>query len=293
MFKWAASREMLPASVYQGLKTLDPLKRGRTTAAEGDPVKPVSPEIVNATRPFLSDQINAMIDLQLLSGARGGELFRLRPGDIDRSRQVWAYAPAAHKTAWRGKTRTVLFGPRAQRILAPFMLRPDGAYLFSPVEAEKARREEMSATRKTPLGYGNSPGTNVKEHPKREPGAHYTKDSYCKAIHRACVQAFPVPAELARNRVAGKRGGKSKRWETTEEWRKRLGPERCQTLHRWLREHRWHPHQLRHTVATLIRRDFGLEAAQVTLGHSSAVVTDAVYAERDLAKVEDVMRKIG
>jgi integrase len=43
----------------------------------------------------------------------------------------------------------------------------------------------------------------------------------------------------------------------------------------------WHPHQLRHTHATEVRRRHGLEAAQVALGHANAAVTE-VYAERDL-----------
>jgi len=43
----------------------------------------------------------------------------------------------------------------------------------------------------------------------------------------------------------------------------------------------WTPHQLRHTKATEIRREFGVEAAQVFLGHCSADVTQ-VYAQRDL-----------
>lgn len=42
-----------------------------------------------------------------------------------------------------------------------------------------------------------------------------------------------------------------------------------------------------------IRRERGLEAAAVALGHSSALVADAVYAERDLTKVADAMRRIG
>ena len=42
-----------------------------------------------------------------------------------------------------------------------------------------------------------------------------------------------------------------------------------------------------------IRRIFGLEAAQVVLGHSSAQITDAVYAERDLQKVIEVIKKVG
>jgi integrase len=53
------------------------------------------------------------------------------------------------------------------------------------------------------------------------------------------------------------------------------------------------PHQLRHNAATNLWREFGLEAAQLALGHSSAHVTDAVYAERDRAKVIEIMRRIG
>ena len=42
----------------------------------------------------------------------------------------------------------------------------------------------------------------------------------------------------------------------------------------------WHPHQLRHTHATEVRRRFGLEAAQVALGHSQAQVTAGVRRAR-------------
>jgi len=54
-----------------------------------------------------------------------------------------------------------------------------------------------------------------------------------------------------------------------------------------------HPHQLRHTAGTRIRREFGLEAAAATLGHSSAKLTDEVYAERDLQRVAEVMKRMG
>jgi integrase len=42
----------------------------------------------------------------------------------------------------------------------------------------------------------------------------------------------------------------------------------------------WSPNQLRHSRATEVRKVYGLEAAQVTLGHATADVTQ-VYAERD------------
>ena len=55
---------------------------------------------------------------------------------------------------------------------------------------------------------------------------------------------------------------------------------------------RWSPNRLRHTAATEIRQRFGLEAAQVTLGHSRADVTQ-IYAERDMAKAAAVMAELG
>lgn len=55
---------------------------------------------------------------------------------------------------------------------------------------------------------------------------------------------------------------------------------------------RWSPNMLRHAYGTEIRRRFGLEEAQVTLGHSKADVTQ-VYAERDLSKAREVARLVG
>ena len=52
------------------------------------------------------------------------------------------------------------------------------------------------------------------------------------------------------------------------------------------------PNRLRHAAATAIRREYGIEAAQVCLGHSDAVVTQ-VYAERDFEAARRVMREIG
>ena len=44
--------------------------------------------------------------------------------------------------------------------------------------------------------------------------------------------------------------------------------------------------------ATAIRSRFGLEAAQVALGHAQADVTQ-VYAERDAKLARNVMKQIG
>ncbi len=54
----------------------------------------------------------------------------------------------------------------------------------------------------------------------------------------------------------------------------------------------WSPNRLRHAAATEVRRQFGLEAAQVTLGHSKANTTE-IYAERDHDLARTVALRIG
>ena len=117
------------------------------------------------------------------------------------------------------------------------------------------------------------PGSNRRDDPEWSAGDRYTTDSYRRAIARACDQAFPPPAPLA------KREG-----ETDEEWQTRLTA--------WQKAHRWHPHQLRHNAATELRKEFGIEAARIILGHRSAAITE-VYAEKDEQQAVEAMMKVG
>jgi len=54
----------------------------------------------------------------------------------------------------------------------------------------------------------------------------------------------------------------------------------------------WSPNQLRHSAATRLRKQFGLDVAQVVLGHKTAKITQ-VYAELDQAKAAQAMKKSG
>jgi len=222
----------------------------------------------------------------LLTGARAGELSQLRRCDIEIDDQngVWVYRPFKHKNLHREHERVIYFGPQAQAVLLKFMGdRPPEAYLFSSKEAEAERRLALSEVRETPMIRGNRPGTNKLIEPEIAPGDCYTTDSYRRALWYACDRAFPPPPPLGRQDN-----------ETIDCWRTRLKEKKLlRQLNEWRRSHRFSPHQLRHSAGTHIRREFGLEAAQLALGHASANVTDAVYAERDHGKVIEVMRKIG
>ena len=116
-----------------------------------------------------------------------------------------------------------------------------------------------------------------KARPARQPKSFYDRNAYTQAVRRACEVAFGMPRELrniSREMPAEERG-RLKKLATA-----------------WRKAHCWHPNQLRHHAATEIRRQFGLEAAQVVLGHAKADVTQ-VYAERDSALAVEVMKRIG
>jgi integrase len=223
----------------------------------------VADEVVDATLPHLPEVVADMVRFQRLTGCRPAEVCLVRPCDVDTSGDVWIYRPESHKTQHHGRDRVICVGPKAQDVLRRYLLRPEGAYCFSPIDSERKRLADRHQKRRTPLSYGNRPGTNRKRRPKRKPGGRYDSNSYRRAIHRA--------VELA-NRARTKQAAE----DGTE-------PESLP---------RWSPNRLRHSAATEIRKRFGLEAAQVTLGHATADVSQ-IYAERDLTLAAEVMRKIG
>jgi integrase len=303
VFKWGVEHEYVPVTVYQTLLAVTGLKKGKTEARESDPVKPVPEEYVYALRDHVSRQVWAIIQLQLITGMRPGEACAMRGTDIDTTGKLWTYKPAKHKTEHHGYERTVYLGQRAQAIVKPF-LKPDlHAYLFSPAEAEAERRAKLHAQRVaegTPLSCGNRPGSNVKRKPGRKPRDCYSENSYRRAIDYACEKAFPLPADLERQRVKGAKWQQTRadgetstalRWETRKEWKTRLG-ERWGEVDAWRNAHHWHPHQLRHNAATRLRKEYGLEAAQVILGHATIEVTE-LYAEKNVEAAMRIMGEVG
>ena len=286
VFKWAVENELIPPSVHHGLQAVSGLKAGRSEAHESDPVHAVPEERVSATLPFVSRQVAAMIRLQLLTGMRPGEIVAMRGVDIDTTGHLWRYQPARHKTQHLGHARIVFLGPKARKIVQQFLKSDLSAFLFSPTDAETERRAALHARRTTPLSCGNVPGSNVRRKPKKHPGDHFTVISYGRAIKYGCDAAFPAPDHLQSKALPdGKR-------EARAAWLARLTPEQKNEIKAWQKAHRWHPHQLRHTAATNLRKNYGLEPAQVILGHKTLTVTQ-VYAERNVEAAMRIMGEVG
>jgi integrase len=258
-FKWAAGEELIPGSIPHALWAVDGLKRGRSAAKESPPIRPVEDTVVESTLAFMNPPVAAMVKLQRLTGMRPGEVVLIRPCDLDRSGPIWFFRPDSHKTEHHEIDRAIFLGPQAQEILQPFLFRDPSAFLFSPKEAVEAQRTRQRARRKSKVQ--PSQLCRKKNRPKKTPHDRYTRDSYTRAISYAIAGA---------NRE-----------------RLRFGPI---SLNEYVPH--WAPNQLRHALATVARQRFGLEAAQVILGHSQADVTQ-IYAERNLNLGVQVARAIG
>jgi integrase len=174
MLKWAVAEELVPASVHEALLRVPGLQAGRTSAPDRPKVLPVSPEVVERTLPWLSPVLQAMVRVQQYTGMRPGEVCIMRPTDLDRSSlaidgvPIWVFRPSMHKGLWRGKSKAVVIGPKAQAVLLPFLDRAPDAYLFTPAESRGGVRP---------------PGS------KRAPGARWMNYAYANAIHWAIDRA--------------------------------------------------------------------------------------------------------
>ncbi|GMV97283.1 MAG: hypothetical protein AMXMBFR83_16410 [Phycisphaerae bacterium] len=257
MFRWAVSRELVPANVLHALRSVPALVRGRCAVPDPDPVRPVADEHVDAVRPFVPPAVWAMIQLQRLSGMRPGEAVIMRGCDLDTSGPLWEYRPAEFKTQHHEHLdRVIPLGPRAQAVLRPFLKNDLQAYLFDPRQSAEHRTRNAKVRRRP----GQKP---TPRKTRRTLGECYTTDSYRKCVTRACAAADrkahaddpKIPADQVIVPV-------------------------------------WTPNQLRHAAGTRIRQSLGLEAAQVVLGHANARVTQ-IYAERNLSLAREIAAKLG
>jgi hypothetical protein len=98
---------------------------------------------------------------------------------------VWLYLPKTLKLMGRGHRKWIVFGPRAQAVLDPYLSRDPAAACFSPREAIADLRAEQSAARRA---RGGGSGGNRKppvKKPRRVIRAHYTPETLAQAVETA------------------------------------------------------------------------------------------------------------
>jgi len=282
MFKWGVENELVPSATLHGLQAVAPLKLGRCGVRESEPVRPVPDAFVDAVIAVSTPVVAAMIELQRLTGMRPGEVVIMRTRDIETSGKVWVYRPQEHKTQLHGKERVVYLGPACQRILRPLLKTDLDAFIFSPADSMRSTAAVRRMNRVTPLTPSQR-ARRPKRSAKRSPGDRYTTQTYDRAISYGCDRAFPHPLLAS---AVDHNGNAIKVRES------QLSPQQREEIAQWKKAHRWSPNRLRHNAATFLRREFGIEAARVVLGHTTPRITE-IYAERDLSRAAEIMGRVG
>ena len=265
---WCESEELVPGGTVAAFRTVPPIRSGTSGVREMPDVPPVPERDLQLTLAQMNPIPRALFEVLLLTGARPGELVRLTPADLDRSGEVevargyrvklgaslWAYQPERHKTAYKGHRRVILFGPRAQAILLPFLEgREPARYLFSPRDALEHHRRELRRRRVSRVYSERKRAAR----PKRPPGDCWTMSALQHVINAAVTRADRA------DRAAGGTG----------------------VAH-------WTAHQCRHNAATRLVEQFGWEVARTILGHRSFSVTQ-IYAVDNLKSAADAMDRAG
>jgi integrase len=261
--RWAVSREKIPPWLLEGLKAVEPLRVGRTSAREPEPRTAVEEAVVRDTLPHLTPHVAAIVELLWLTGARPSEVLTMRTGDIDRTTDpaCWRYRPRKHKNSHRKQSRVICLGPRAQAVLSPWLKTDPEAYIFQPREAvaallhfrkkphrtdhqrakaAAAKRSAAEAQRRTKTG-------RTKPASSRNAGEVYDHRRISNAVRRACLKLGIEP---------------------------------------------WTPYQMRHSMATRVEQAIDFDTARKVLGKKSVADT-ARYVHADERAAAEAMKRIG
>lgn len=192
IFRWGVAEELVPVQVWESLRTLLALQRGRTPARETAPVDPVPLPLLEKTLPHLTPTVRTMVLVQLLTGMRPNEVVQMRVADIetDGPDGCWVFLPRTHKTEHKGKSRRVVLSKRVQRLLRPFMTLDREALLFNPARSEEERRAMRRSARKTRVQPSQlERDRRNRMSPRRKLREAWTSATYLRAIYYACDEA--------------------------------------------------------------------------------------------------------
>lgn len=134
MLRWAARRRLMSTATIAEFDLVERLKPGQRGAKDNPPIEATTLLAVKATIEALAlDAMSAriqrdriakvraatMIEVQLLTGARPGEVRKMRRSELNMSGTTWLYRPNKHKTSRHGRSREIHIGPQAQTLLRP------------------------------------------------------------------------------------------------------------------------------------------------------------------------------
>jgi len=160
VWRWAEEMELVPRGSWAALGALRGLKKTDRAVRHGNKTRPATWDDLQLVLSQLrSEPIKAMLTLQYWTGARSGEIRRMKAGEIDRTQEVWLYRPEKHKTEHLGNVRVIGLGAHAREVLARWLSgkRPEQLVFRSktgrPYTGEHYGRASTNAGRRAGLDW--------------------------------------------------------------------------------------------------------------------------------------------
>jgi integrase len=144
-FRRAGEEAVIPEEVYGRLLVVRAIPPGTPGVRETKPVAAADDAELERVIAACPAPVAAMLAAARLSGMRPGEARMMTACQVERrpdGTMVYRRTPAdGHKTAYLGRTRVIVLGPLATRILSPWLYAAaaDNGYVFRPSDAPKAR----------------------------------------------------------------------------------------------------------------------------------------------------------
>jgi len=268
IFSWGVEEELAKTDV-KALREVKPLPKGEPGTFDHPPREDISDDVVRRTLRYITSQtVKTMIQIQRMIGARPGEIFRMRVGDIDRTRGngLWYYIPGSYKTKeFIGEVEFPLGKPE-QDLIAPYLenKKPTEA-VFSPRTAVAERNVVKRASRESKKSPSQAARDRQRaKNPVKHLSEFYDRHSYGKAVQYAI-----------------KKGNRELQKEAEKAGRKLAESE--------LIPH-WTPYRLRNSAATATELEKGLDESQALLAHKSANMTRR-YSKAQLRIREKLARE--
>ena len=240
MFSLGVEEEVCNVQTVAALREVKTLRKGAAGTFDNPPRQAVPDEVVRQTLPFLTPTLQAMVQLQWLTGLRPSEVCRMTVSDLDRKSdpECWIYNLFSHKTLENIGERKIYLSPPMQRLILPYLKgKKPGDFVFTPGQSEHERHQRQRTERKTPVQPSQAARNKFRA---TKPGVtfaeSYDRDSYRKAILYAISKA------------------------------NKNSPPDQQIPH-------WTPYALRHSAGTRTEVEEGLDESQAVLGHTSADMT--------------------
>jgi integrase len=257
MFRWAVEDGHVHPSTYHGLQAVRNLREGQYGLVNYAPVEPVPEQHMRAILPYTTRVVADMVLLQYLTGMRSIELTGLKPCDVDRNNGdgIWLYY------VQQIYNKNARHGEKHKRIvpIGPKAQKILQKYLFRDTDSfcfspNESERQRLADNHKKRVTPMNH-GNKPKDDKLHNVGDKYDSASYRKAVKHAI-------------KAANK--GKKDDQKIPE----------------------WTVYQLRHSAATNIAEELGLDVARAVLGHRSLKIT-AIYAKEDIKKIAQKYKRIG